>query len=313
MSRLLLALLLSVLAIHAMARDCDPMLSPKLEDAWFSSNVHATLPPTRLLYLPPGSREVFIHARTRGAGKVTFRWFRDGKRVIDVGAQVGEGAWNSRSRLRLPPPLPEDLRVQLLGANGCLLRELTLVATAFVEVPQVREAWRQLAGGDATGAKITLKLLLEEIPAGSPLARHAQRMLDRDVAIGQAQERISAGELFLVEPSLKDVERRLGRGAADRAARTRIADVRKAAAQETSRLQSEGNLVALATRHLLETEKIVRGDYPLLREDAERLLAPALARAGDQYAIVDWKPTLRGYRLVLQDKRTGGALEVTPD
>lgn len=313
MPRLLIALLLSLLAIHAMARDCDPARSPQLEDAWFSTSVHAALPPARLLYLPPGSRELFVHARTRGPGKVTWRWFRDGKRVIDVGAQVGEGAWNSRSRLRLPPPLPGEVRVQLLGADGCLLRELTLAASAFVEVPAVRDAWQQLAGNDATGAKITLKLLLEGTPAGSPLARHAQRMIDRDVAIAQAGERIAAGELFLVESSLEAVERRLGRSAGDNAARTRIADVRKAAAQESARLQSEGNLVALATRHLLETEKLVNGDYPLLREDAERLVTPALARAGDHYTIVDWKPTLRGYRLVLQDKRTGGALEVTPD
>ncbi len=313
MPRLLIALLLSLLAIHAMARDCDPAHSPQLEDAWLSAGVRVTQPPIRLLYLPPGSREVFVHARTRGPGKVTYRWFRDGKRVIDVGAQVGDGAWNSHSRLRLPPPLPEEVRVQLIGTDGCLLRELTLAASAFVDVPQIRDAWQQLAGGDATGAKITLKLLLEETPRNTPLARHAQRMLDRDVAIAQARERIAAGELFLVESSLKDVERRLGRSAGDRAARTRIADVRMAAARETARLQSEGNLVALATRHLLETEKLVNGDYPLLREDAERLLTPALARAGDHYAIVDWKPTLRGYRLVLQDKRTGGALEVTPD
>lgn len=294
-------------------RTCDPALSPTLAAAQFTSAVRSQKPQDNLLYLPPASRDVFLHATTHGAGRITYRWFRDGKRVMDVGVDVGNGEWHTWSRLRLPPPVPGDVRVQILGSDGCLLRDLTLAATAFADNPEIRKAWQQIADGNAGGAKLTLKILLEEIPARSPTGRAAQRLLDRDVAVAQALERARGDELFLVEPALKAVERKLGNRAADRALRNRIAEVRAVAAARRKALASEGNYMALSARHLLERQKLFDGDYPLWREDAEKIVAPALAKAGDRYAMQDWEPTLRGYRLVLQDKRSGDALEVTPD
>lgn len=312
-SALAIALLLALSAGKARAADCGAAVSPSLATAQFTSMVRSQQPQDQLLYLPPGSREVYVHATTRGPGKIIYRWFRDGRRVIDVGAQVGNGEWHTWSRLRLPPPVPGEVRVQILGPEGCLLKDLTLAATAFVDNESIRKAWKQIAANDGSAAKLTLKLLLEETPRNSKLGRAAQRLLDFEVAVTQAHERAGGDELFLVEPALKQVEKRLGRSAADRALRARIAEVREIAALRGKELASEGNYMALATRHLLETRKIVSGDYPLWREDAEKLLNPALAHAGNTYAVVDWEPTLRGYRLVLQDKRSGVALEVTPN
>lgn len=315
--RLLAPLLLCLLADTAVAAACDNAVSPQLSAAQFTSAVRSQQPQDNLLYLPPGSREVFIHATTQGSGKITYRWFRDGRRVIDVGVNVGNGEWHTWSRLRLPPPVPGELRVQILGSGGCLLREMTLAATAFADHPEIRRALRQLADGDAGAAKLTLNILLEETPARSPAGRAAQRLLDVEVAVAQAAERVAGDELFLVEPALAAVERKLGRnkayGAADRHVRARIAAIRAALASRRALLAREGNLMVLATQHLLETQKIFSGDYPLLREEAEEVVAPALVHAGDTYAMLDWEPTLRGYRLVLQDKRSGDAFEVVPE
>lgn len=314
MQRRLITFLIALLTVNAAAaRECPANGSPALVAAQFTSRVHAQKPQDRLLYLAPGTREIFIHATTLGAGKITYRWYRDGKRVIDVGANVGTGQWHTWSRLRIGTPMPEEVRVQLLGASGCLLRELSLASTAFAEHPEIRKAWQQLAADDATGAKITLKLLLESVTPNSPLAKVAQRMLDRDVALGQALERARAGELFLVESTLKGVEQHLGNRPADRSARDRIVDIRREMAAQKIRLAREGNFVALATRHLLETEKLFRGDYPLWRAEAEQVVMPALTYAGNTFVMTDWQPTLRGYKLLLQDKRTGNAIEVTPD
>lgn len=309
-----LLLIVVVLPFQAtMARDCDQDASPVLINAQFTSRVRSQQPQDDLLYLPVSAREIYVHATTRGEGKITYRWLRDGKRVMDVGVNVGKGEWHTWSRLRLPPPVPNDVRVQVLGPGECLLRDMTLAATALVDQPDIAKAWQQLAAGDATGAKITLKMLLETAPSRSTLARTAQRMLDIDVVLAQAQTRASGDELFLVEPALKAMEKKLGKSAADRGIRTRIEKIRSVARLHRQHLAREGSLMAIATRHLLETGKIFTGDYPLLREDAERLVVPALRHAGDAYAMVDWQPTLRGYKLTLQDKRSGDALLVTPD
>jgi hypothetical protein len=318
LTHLLLASFLALLLpASAVAAACAESASPRLSAAQFTSAVRSQQPQDNLPFLPPGSREVFIHATTRGAGKITYRWFRDGRRVIDVGVNVGNGEWHTWSRLRLPPPLPGELRVQILGADGCLLREMTLAATAFADHPEIRRALQQLASGDAAAAKLTLNILLEETPARSPVGRSAQRLLDVEVAVAQAAQRAGGDELFLVEPALAAAEKKLGRnkawGAADRQVRARIAAIRAVAAARRVLLAREGNLMVLATQHLLETQKIFSGDYPLLREDAEDIVAPALLHAGDTYAMLDWEPTLRGYRLILQDKRSGDAFEVMPE
>lgn len=314
MPRRLITFLIALLTVNAAAaRNCPADGAPALVATQFTSRAQAQKPQDRLLYLAPGTREIFIHATTLGAGKITYRWYQDGKRVIDVAANVGTGLWHTWSRLRMGAPMPEDVRVQLLGANNCLLRELTLASAAFAEHPEIRKAWQQLAADDATGAKITLKLLLESLTPNGPLAKAVRRMLDRDVALAQALERARAGELFLVAGTLQKIERQLGNRPADRSARDRIADIRREMAAQKIRLAREGNFMALATRHLLETEKLFRGDYPLWRAEAERVVTPALIYAGNTFAMIDWQPTLRGYRLLLQDKRTGSTIEVTPD
>ncbi|MFP5441138.1 MAG: hypothetical protein ACLGHJ_06575 [Gammaproteobacteria bacterium] len=195
-----------------------------------------------------------------------------------------------------------------------LLLPLAGVAADPVVVthPRIAEARQALAAGDATGAKIALNMLAEETQDRA-LLRTARRMLDIDVNIAEAGEQVRRRQLFLVEGTLRAAERRLGKTAGDQPLRDRIAAVRRAEAEARKELAREDAHMAIAVRSLLETEKLVRGDYPLLREDAERLLLPALRQAGDDFALVDWKPTLRGYRLMLQDKRTGDSFEVTPD
>lgn len=187
-----------------------------------------------------------------------------------------------------------------------------VAADPVVTHPRIAEAQQALAAGDATGAKIALNMLAEETQDRA-LLRTARRMLDIDVNIAEAGEQVRRRQLFLVEGTLRAAERRLGKTAGDQPLRDRIAAVRRAEAEVRKELAREDAHMAIAVRSLLETEKLVRGDYPLLREDAERLLLPALRQAGDDFALVDWKPTLRGYRLVLQDKRTGDSFEVTPD
>lgn len=187
-----------------------------------------------------------------------------------------------------------------------------VAADPVVTHPRIAEAQQALAAGDATGAKIALNMLAEETQDRA-LLRTARRMLDIDVNIAEAGEQVRRRQLFLVEGTLRAAERRLGKTAGDQPLRDRIAAVRRAEAEARKELAREDAHMAIAVRSLLETEKLVRGDYPLLREDAERLLLPALRQAGDDFALVDWKPTLRGYRLMLQDKRTGDSFEVTPD
>lgn len=307
---LLLWLLVGTLA---RAGDCPAGAMPQLLDARFASMVRSQLPQDRLLYLPAGAREVYVHATTRGQGRITYRWFRDGKRVIDVGASVGNGEWHTWSRLRLPPPAPGAVQVQILSVAGnCLLRELTLPGTAWVDQPRIREALAALAADDAIGAKIALNTLLEEQPTAA-LARTARQLLDTDVAIARARAQVANGELFLVNEGLRAVERKLGRSSRDQALRERIAEVRRLAELARVQFRRDDAHVAIATRHLLETEKLFTGDYPLWREQAEQLVNPALAHAGNEFVLVDWQPTLRGYRLVLQDKRSGEAFEVTPE
>lgn len=312
-SWLLLAALLIPVAAHAAPPPCGNEGSPQLLRAQFTSGIRSDrLPQDRISYLTPGTRLLHLHTITTGTGRITYRWFRDGMHVMDVAVAVGPGEWRGWSRLRLTPPDPAVISAQLLGPNDCLLQELTLPASAFAENDAIRDALGLLATGDTTGARIALNTLLEQQPARS-VARDARRLLETDVALAQAMDRVQAGEVFLVDESLRQVEQRLGNAARDRALREQLESIRKQVAATRIRLAREWPLVAAATRHLLETEKLFTGDYPLERADAERLIVPALQYAGDTYAMVDWQPTLRGYRLLLQDRRTGDAIEVTPD
>lgn len=199
------------------------------------------------------------------------------------------------------------------ATDKCPPHEMISASATFADHPDIRKAREQLAAGDATGAKITLKILLESATPGRPLAKFAQRMLDRDVALAQALERARAGDLFLVEGTLKQVERQLGKTPADQAARKYIVEIRREVAAQKVRFASEGHIIAIAVRHLLETEKLFRGDYPLWREDANKIVSPALVYAGDTFVMINWQPTLRGYKLLLQDKRTGSSIEVSPE
>lgn len=178
--------------------------------------------------------------------------------------------------------------------------------------PRLAEAEKALAANDATGAKIALNLLAEETrdPA---LRRQAKHMMDTALPVAEAGKYLQRGELFLVEPTLRAVEKRLGRSASDVELKARIAALRQQADALHAQLRREDTWTALAARKLLETEKFYAGDYPLTRADAERLLLPALKTDGNKYRLQDWQPTLRGYRLVLQNTRSGDNVEVTPD
>lgn len=311
---LLIALLFLPCMAFAAPRECGERDAPQLTTAQFTSAISKDQrPASRLAYLPTDLRELHAHITTQGNGKLTYRWLRDGKRMPDVSVDVGPGAWHSSSRLSIPLPLRDGAQLQILGNGGCLIREMTLPAGMQTDNPAIRAIWQALADGDATGARIMIKTLLETEKRGSAVARAAQRLLDVDLVLAQTEQRVRDQELFLVEESLKGVERRLARNLRDTAVRERIADIRRDAAKTRTLLAREQAPLAHAARHLLQIHKIYAGDYPLKREEAEQLLAPILASAAANFHMVDWTPTLRGYRLILQDKRTGDAFEVSPD
>lgn len=309
-----IALLLPCLAFAA-PRECGERDAPQLTTAQFTAAVGKDQRPAdKLAYLPTNLRKLHVHATTRGNGKLTYRWLRDGKRMPDVSVNVGPGAWRSWSRLDIPAPLRNGAQLQILGnGGGCLLKEMTLPTGMQTDNPAILSIWQALAGGDTTGARIMLKTLLETEKPGSAAARAAQRLLDVDLVLAQAEQRVRDRELFLVEESLKSVERRLARNLRDTAARERIAGIRRDAERTRALLAREQAPLAHAVRHVLQIQKLQTGDYPLTREDAEQLLTPILASAAADFHMVDWVPTLRGYRLVLQDKRTGDTFEVSPD
>lgn len=308
-----IALLLPCLAFAA-PRECGEHDEPQLSTAQFTAAVgKGQRPAGKPAYLPPDLRKLHAHVTTRGNGKLTYRWLRDGKRMPEVSVNVGPGTWHSSSRLDIPTPLRDGAQLQILGSNGCLLREMTLPAGMQTENPAIQSIWQALAGDDATGARIMIKTLLETEKRGSAVARAAQRLLDVDLVLVQAEQRVRDRELFLVEESLKGVERRLAHNLRDTAARERIAAIRRDAANTRTLLAREQAPLAHAMRHLLQIQKLQAGDYPLAREDAEQLVAPVLASAAADFRMVDWMPTLRGYRLVLQDKRTGDTFEISPD
>lgn len=309
-----IALLLPCLAFAA-PRECGERDAPQLTTAQFTSSASKGQPPAdKLAYLPPDLRTLHAHVTTRGNGKLTYRWLRDGKRMPDVSVNVGPGAWRSWSRLDIPASLRNGAQLQILGnAGGCLLKEMTLPTGMQADNPAIQSIWQALAGGDATGARIMLKTLLETEKPGSAVARAAQRLLEVDLVLAQAEQRVRDRELFLVEESLKGIERRLARNLRDTAARERIADIRHSAAKTRALLAREQAPMAHAARHLLQIHKLHAGDYPLTREDAEQLVAPVLASSAGNFRMVDWTPTLRGYRLILQDQRTGDMFEVSPD
>lgn len=217
-----------------------------------------------------------------------------------AGKQAGPAA--KVGRMNLPVTLLLLLLLPLAG----------MAADPVVTHPRIAEAQQALAAGDATGAKMALNMLLEET-RDPTLQRAARRMLAIDASIARAGEQIVQKQLFVVEPTLRAAERQLGSSAGDKVLRERIAGLRHQAVEARKELQREDAYMAIAVRNLLETEKLFRGDYPLLREDAERLLLPALKKVGDEYSLVDWKPTLRGYQLILQDQRSGDRFSVTPD
>lgn len=306
-------LLLPCLAAAA-PRECGERDAPQVTAAQFTSTIDAKQSPAdRLAYLPPGLRTLHVHVSSDGSGTLTYRWRRDGKRMPDVSVAVGPNAWRSWTRLEIPKALREGAQLQILGAGDCLVREMTLPASLQTDNPALQDAWQALLGGDVIGARIMLKTLLETEKRGSAVAREAQRLLDVELVLAQADERVRRHELFLVEESLKGVERRLGRNLRDSAARERIADTRRDAARMRALLAREQAPLAHAARHLLQFHKLHTGDYPLTREEAEQLIVPALANSDGNFLMIDWTPTLRGYRLILQDKRTGDAFEVSPD
>lgn len=311
---ILLTSLLWLLAGNiAQAAACPAGHGLQLDSAQFTTRIHNQQPQDRLLYLDAGAHEVYAHAGTRGAGRIHWRWLLDGKAAASADVELGPGAWQSWSRLRLPAAATGTIQLQLLSAGGsCLLDELTLPRNTWPDHPRIREALAALAANDATGARIALKLLLEEKPAPAA-ARAAALLLDTDVAIARTQNQLDNGELFLVATGLGAIERKLGRSFRDQALRERITAVRRKADLMRAQLRREDAHMAIAIQHLLATEKLIRGDYPLWREQAAQLLNPVLRRAGDHFALVDWQPTLRGYRLMLQDQRSGEAFEITPE
>ncbi len=193
-----------------------------------------------------------------------------------------------------------------------LLSPLSLFAANPPTHPRLIEAERAFAAGDATGAKIALNLLNEEThdPA---LRKQAKRLMDTALPVAEASKHLQRGDLFLVEPTLRAVEKKLGRSPADVALRDRITQLRKQADALRVQLRHDDVFTVWAVRNLLETQKLYAGDYPLTRADIEHLLLPALKADGNKYRLQDWQPTLRGYRLVLQNTRSGESVQVTSD
>lgn len=303
----------------AEARDCTADAPVQVSRIDFTGHARSVQAQDRMLYLPDGSRAAHVHLVATGNGTISYRWYRDDKAVAAAQVVIGSTAagpgatgWDSWSSLSLPSPPRASLRVQVLGPGQCVLAEAALASTPFTGQPQIRAALDALAVDDATGAKIALNNL--PVAAGEPaLQRFAHHLLDNDVALARASRQVRDGQLFLVETTLRDVERRLGPSPIDQSLRMRIGGIRRAAAAMHVQLRHDDIAMVHAMRHLLEMEKLFRGDYPLLREHADKLVTPALARAGGDFTMADWHPTLRGYQLVLQDKRTGESFVVAPD
>lgn len=311
-----IALMLILASACTSARDCPADAPMRVARIDFTAHARSVDARDRMLYLPAGSRAIHVHVVASGQGTLFYRWYRDDRSVAEaqavIGSPDGHDTWDSWSNLALPDAPRSGAYLRVLGPGECVLAEATLAVTPFAGQPQIREALTALAMDDAIGARIALNSI-PDTATDPALHRFAQQLRERDVAIARAAGQTREGRLFLVESTLRDVERRLGASLVDRALRERIGTVRRAAAAKRAGLRQDDMLTVLAVRHLLETEKLVRGDYPLLREDAMRLLQPALEKAGDDFTMTEWQPTLRGYRLLLQDKRTGESFVVTPD
>jgi hypothetical protein len=175
---------------------------------------------------------------------------------------------------------------------------------------RLQSACDLLAAGDATGARLALREITDARATPRALRREAQRLLDVDLALLQAGQQIARDEIFLTPGLLDAAARKAGNSAM---AQERIAQLRARLAEVQVRLRGEAALLASATAHLLETAKLLQGDYPLHEEEARALVEPALAQAGGKFTLTGWKPTLRGYELLLQDTRSGESVLVVPD
>lgn len=167
-----------------------------------------------------------------------------------------------------------------------------------------------LAAGDATGARLALREITDARATPRALRREAQRLLDVDLALLQAEQQIARDDIFLTPGLLDAAARKAGNSPM---AQERLAQLRARLAEVQARLRGEAALLASATAHLLETAKLLHGDYPLHEAEARALIEPALAQAGGHFTVTGWKPTLRGYELLLQDTRSGESVPVVPD
>lgn len=170
--------------------------------------------------------------------------------------------------------------------------------------PELAAACALLANGDDVGARLALREIIDDRRQPRALRRAATLLFDNDLALLRVEQLLARDEIFLVEGMLAGVT------ATDDATRARVARLRARSAALRAQLAQEAAWSAEALRHVLETERLFRGDYPLERAQAEQVLAPLLARLGDHYLLAHWEPTLRGYRLQLQDRRSGELIEV---
>lgn len=179
--------------------------------------------------------------------------------------------------------------------------------------PELTPARKALAAGDLVSARIALNTLLEETRRNPELARAARRMLEVDLPLTQAEQRLAGKETFLLEESLKAVERKLKRPPQDADIRERMATIRQQIALVKETLERERPSLSYAVRYQLNLYRLENGNFPLTREEADSALTPALARGAKDFSLISWTPTPGGYRLLLQDKRSGESFEITPE
>lgn len=179
--------------------------------------------------------------------------------------------------------------------------------------PQLEPAQKAIARGDLVSARIALNTILEETRRHSELARAARRLFDVELPLPHAEQRLAAAETFLVEDSLKAIERKLARPPKDAEARERISRIRQRITEVDAQLEREQPALAHAVRYLLSLHRIRTGHYPISDEEAGALLAPGLAQGTADFSLAGWTPLPGGYRAILLDRRSGKSFEITPD
>ena len=291
MRLLLLCLLLTPMTLLHAQDDCGGITLPRARFAMAIADREPVGPaPTAL---PSDYSVLFFYTEVVGGDGRTLlhQWYYRDKLVAQIRLHIGGNHWRTWSRKNLGHMRDGDWRVEIRTADGCLLTQQTLSASA--SLPVLDQARALLDKGDVTGAQLLIK---EQMGDNIAYRQRLSDFLDQDVAVARIRQQIDDHELYMADARLSQLE-------ADKSvSHQTLAPLRQRLEQSRSDINRQTTL-ELAAFERVQQRTLAGGTCPGSDSALQEKLA--IVPASDYLLVNSWARDDDHFRADLLDQRTG--------